>query len=327
MQLTNSSHTITPATTLGEIAGMPGFCQFGKLLFSCRPETWEHFCQLPIGILGSANGERAAKGLRHVQALLEQGFAFEWPLWPQEQIDVHAELADTRLFYFPGRPGAPFMLVIPGGGYQSVCTYMEGFPAASDLSSAGYHVFVLCYRVRQPKLMPKPIEDATQALRLILSRIGEIGADTCYGVMGFSAGGHLAAELCTDNFGVHLSGLPRPHATVLCYAALDLRTMTGNETAEKFRRMVANGDSLEDYCVNLHMDADFPPTILWQCEDDDTVNFQNLCLMDKRLTDLRVEHKAISYVRGGHGLSKDHDPEADNWIGEVLLFLKQYLPL
>lgn len=324
MQNTTSCTAINAATTLGKMAEMPGFCKFGGLLFACRPETWEKFRQLPVGMLG---GDRVLDGLQSAQALLEQGFDFDLPLWPQKQIDAYPELNDTRLFHYPGRQGAPFVLVIPGGGYQSVCTFIEGFPAGAELARAGYHAFVLCYRVRKPALMPKPIEDAIQALRLILANTETLGVGTQYAVMGFSAGGHLAAELCTDNFGAHLAGLPRPRAAALCYAALDLRILGGNDTAEKFRHTVESSGPLEDFCINLHADAAFPSTILWQCEDDDTVSFENLRLMEKRLAELDVTHKAIAYQQGGHGLCKPHGPEADCWIDEVIRFLNQHLPL
>lgn len=268
------------------------------------------------------------RGLQHLLACAETGRKIRWPVWPPEAVAQQPDRAQAQLLHLPGKPGAPFVVVCAGGGYQCIVTYTEGLTAAAELNAAGYHAFVLNYRVRQKQLMPKPIDDLAQAVRLVLNHADELGVDRRYAVMGFSAGGHLAAEWGTVNCGYRHYALPAPEALVLCYPAIDLRTLHGNQTADEFyASMQDQNGSVDDYCVNLHMDASYPPTYVWQCEDDDVVDFANYRILCEALERYGIPHKARSYSRGGHGLSNPHDPEADRWMSDVLAYLDEKLPV
>ena len=79
--------------------------------------------------------------------------------------------------------------------------------------------------------------------------------------MGFSAGGHLAAECATTNFGVVKDGLPAPSAMLLCYPAIDVTLIGGNGLADRMiKSLTIQNDRLEKYCVNLHLHNNYPPS-------------------------------------------------------------------
>lgn len=87
------------------------------------------------------------------------------------------------------------MILCSGGGYNSVCNVMEGFPAAKQFHKLGITAFVLNYRVADKDLFPAPLEDLAQAYRYIEAHAQAFQVDMeDYAVCGFSAGGHLAAE-------------------------------------------------------------------------------------------------------------------------------------
>ena len=119
-----------------------------------------------------------------------------------------------------------------------------------------------------------------------------------------------------------------PSAMVLCYAAIDLRTLGNNETADKFRKTFEGEKNiLSDYCINLHMDSSYPPTILWQCVDDEIISFENYHIMQNRLAELGIPHHAMAYPHGGHGMRLPHDTESEFWMNTVIHFLESYLPI
>lgn len=122
-------------------------------------------------------------------------------------------------------PARPAILVIPGGGYD-YCSDREAEPVALAYLRAGYQAFVLRYSVQQNKIWPTPLNDYDEAMALIRSKAEEwhIIPDKI-AVIGFSAGGHLAASAATMS-------VNRPNAAILVYAVLDeASSKEWNETA------------------------------------------------------------------------------------------------
>lgn len=324
---------ITMDMPVYEIEQLPGFRRFSRFLMECRASTWNKIRQMSIRQMQKmniiSNAESVLDGLRHVQDIIVSGIQVDREIWSLEEKEEQQDRENTRLFYLPSRPGSPFVLICPGGGYQSVCTFFEGFPAAAELNRAGYNVFILSYRVRQENLMPKPIEDVVQALSHIHENADLYQVDKRYVLMGFSAGGHLAAEMITSNFGCLHYKIPMPEALVLCYAAIDLRYMGHHETAEKFIKTITGGvpehtvnTILEEYCINLHISPDCPPVYFWQCEDDDIVPLENYKHLERVLKEMRIPYNSVSYPNGGHGLIKPHDSFVDCWLEDVICFIQ-----
>lgn len=195
--------TITADMTFGEIALLPEFAGFGEHLMLCRPSTWERMWNKPIAAhLNSDTNPyevtRVLRGLNRIVELADDGRQVAYDIWDEADCIRDPTRRNAKLFFFPGRPGAPFVIAISGGGYQSVCHQMEGFPVAPELNDAGYNVFVLSYRVRVEPLMPRPIDDLNRAVRFVLENSTRFNVDKKYAVIGFSAGAHLTAVHLTD---------------------------------------------------------------------------------------------------------------------------------
>ena len=253
-------------------------------------------------------------------------------IWTDEEKAAVAGRDRTKLVFFPGTPGAPFVMIAPGGGYNCVCSYLEGFPAAARLSEAGFNAFVLSYSTREHAAPPEPLEDLAQALRHVHARAQELGILPSYALMGFSAGAHLVGLMACSDVGWRAWGLPQPEAVVLNYPVLDLRTIAkpgGHhfvvEMLDTMFGAQPSQDQLARWSVTDHVEPDYPPTYLWQCEDDDVAPIDNLRLMDARLSDLGVAHEATTYAHGGHGLVKPHGADADRWMDGALRFLGRTL--
>lgn len=327
---------IDKSTTVARMEEILGKETFGGYLMECRPTTRERFASVTIAqleeLFGRIQGDRMLAGARALEQAVAEGRTVAYDVYTPEEVAADPAKAIVRLFFLPGRPGAPFCMICPGGSYQSVCSLQEGFPTAVDVTRAGYNAFVLTYRTRMNGVKPRPLEcafeDLSRAVRLVLQRADEFQVARDYTVWGGSAGGHLTAEWGTDNWGASHWGLPAARGLVLGCPAIDFHTMFSTvEEGEKdpFYQCVlgspARMEAVDEYAVSQHLGKAYPATFIWQCEDDDVVPFTNFTTMVGALREAGVRHEAVAYGRGGHGLSKPHGPEADGWIKTALAFV------
>ena len=206
----------------------------------------------------------------------------------------------------------PAMLVIPGGGY-AMCSDREADPVAMAYLKAGYQAFVLRYTCTPKGKWPLPLEDYEQAMARIEEHAEEWHLDKSrIAVVGFSAGGHLAA--CAATVAEH-----KPAAAVLVYPAI-----------------------LKDICdmcqpgmpyPHEHVTAQTCPCFLVAARDDRTVDISNTLRMELALAEKGVAFESHIYSYGGHGFSTGEDwintnsvcprlprwvPDSIEWLGEVM---------
>lgn len=196
----------------------------------------------------------------------------------------------TGLFFFRGKPGAPFAVIAPGGGFAYVASLHEGFPYAVEISNRGYNAFVLKYRAGQGGRIAT--EDLAAALSYILRNAGSLGvATTDYSLWGSSAGARMAAAIGsrgTAQFGG--SALPKPSALVLLY------TGHSDVASAEPPSFVAVGDA----------DGIAPPSV-----------------MERRVAALRRVGTDVEYheYRGvGHGFGLGVGTSAEGWIADAVRF-------
>lgn len=328
---------ITMTTTLGEIEGILGRDQFGGYLMECRASTQERMQNTCLDDLasfaGPIQGARALRGVQLLERLVGEGREVARPLYSADEVASDPTKAVSRLFFMPGEAGAPFVVVVPGGSYQSVCSYQEGFPTAADLVEAGYNVFLLTYRTRMEEQSAKPIslaiEDLAHAVRHILDNTAAYQVAPRYAVWGWSAGGHLTAEWGTDNWGAANWDLQPADMLMLGYPAIDFHTLIASaEDAEKdkfFASVLGAKEpdmaNVDEFAIERHLGEAYPATFIWQCKDDEVVPYVNFRLMDAALDEAGVRHQSVSYSAGGHGLLHPHGAEADGWTTTAIAFL------
>ena len=204
----------------------------------------------------------------------------------------------------------PAMLVLPGGGYQ-MCSDREADPVAMPYLKAGYQVFILRYSVRADAVWPNPLEDYEQAMELIRSRAEEwnLYADKV-AVIGFSAGGHLAAAAAT-------MAKNRPNAAILCYAVTSEDVKGCNKTAP------------DTIC---EVDFDTCPCFLFATRTDNIVPIANSIRFMEALDQYGIAFESHIYSHGPHGFStcdtsvqhKDTviSSRVPNWVADSISWLK-----
>lgn len=182
----------------------------------------------------------------------------------------------------------PAMLVMPGGGY-AMCSDREADPVAIAYSKAGYQTFILRYTAKSEGGWPLPLEDYEQAMAMILEKSEEWHvAENKIVVVGFSAGGHLAA--CAATVAEH-----KPAAAILVYPAILKDVVDMCQPGMPY--------------PNEHVTAETCPCFLVACRDDRTVDVKNTLMLELALAENGVPFESHIYSFGGHGFST-----AEGWI-------------
>ncbi|MFI0938465.1 alpha/beta hydrolase [Streptomyces sp. NPDC021020] len=221
---------------------------------------------------------------------------------------------DGRLTLHPAPPSAagpaPVVLVLPGGGYTAHGPH-EAEAVAAWLNGLGLHAAVLRYTLR-PQGGTAPLDDARAAVRLLRDGAAGPAADPGrVGVLGFSAGGHLAAWLAG---GPHTGEEERPDLAVLCYPVVSfahlphpgsLDALLGPDPSPAERRAV----SLE-YAVHPRT----PPVFCWHTSDDASVDVEHALRYTAALRRADVPVELHVLPRGAHGLGlAPDDPYVGRW--------------
>lgn len=207
----------------------------------------------------------------------------------------------------------PAIVVFPGGGYTHRA-FHEGEPVCKWLNSIGISAFLLNYRV-SPYKHPAPLLDAKRAIRLVRYNSKKWNIDpNRIGVLGFSAGGHLASLVGTHfDSGDKKNSDPiervscRPDCMVLCYPVISL-----NEFAHEGSKKALLGDNPDPILVwalsSHNMVCNLtPPTFLWHTSDDTSVPVENSLLFAMALKKHKVPFELHIFPHGKHGLGLAQD--------------------
>lgn len=217
------------------------------------------------------------------------------------------------------------VVIIPGGGYELVAMYHEGYDVAEKLSAQGITAAVLKYRIpnpessNQPNLVP--LADTRRALQLLRNMSGAYGIDEeKVGVMGFSAGSHLATVASlwkTDN------KEEKPNYSAQIYGVTNL-TEANMKWLEKslYFRKLTNEEVNQNKLLDL-VTANTPPTFLVHAYDDAVCNVEETTLYAKKLFEHNVLVETHLFPKGGHGFGLGRSEDGtDQWIDLFVRWLK-----
>jgi len=233
------------------------------------------------------------------------------------------------------------VVICPGGGYGVLAYDWEGTDIAKLLNSHGIAGIVLKYRLpasgSQVNPHEAPLMDAQRAMRLVRQHAEEWNIDPGQvGVMGFSAGGHLASTLAT-----HLDkGTPdadrevetfsaRPDFAILGYPVISLKEHISHIGSRNNLLGKSPSEELVDYYSNdLQVGDDAPPTFIFHSQDDKTVPVQHSLLFYEALVDHQVPVEMHLYPIGGHGYSLGINAEGTHtdWTDACIRWLARFRP-
>lgn len=286
---------LTASSTVGDMLRHPCLAGFAPLLLPWdgrRPDP-----ALPLARIASllpyhehVNPQAVIRALNRLLEEAGSGAEAVFRFYTEEQVRQDPSKADTGLILFRGRPGSPFALICPGGGFQYVATLHEGLPVAAAVAAGGCNAFVLKYRAGRGSAAA--VEDLATALGWIFREAARlrIGAGG-YSLWGFSAGARMAAAIGTHGTARYgAPPLPKPAAVVLAYTGLQ---ETGADEPPAF--VIAGG-----------RDRIAPPEV-----------------MRRRVEALRrlgvpVEFRV--YPGAGHGFGAGEGTCAEGWIDDAIRF-------
>lgn len=215
-----------------------------------------------------------------------------------------------------GSDDAPAFLVLPGGGYQRHADH-EGEPVADWLNSLGIHAVVLRYRVASTR-HPEPLLDARSALAWIRSGGTGLSVDPHrVGVLGFSAGGHLAATLSTGASAQDIDADQpdsRPDLAVLCYPVVSFVREPHPGSVQQLLGASPDEAELEELSADLRVDDLTPPTFLWHTADDTAVPVSHSLGYAGALAARSIPVELHVFPHGRHGLGlAAEEPAVGQW--------------
>lgn len=229
------------------------------------------------------------------------------------------------------------VIICPGGSYFWLDKQNEGFKVAQWLCENGITAFVLEYSHggwasfafhfrTQGRSFPAGFRDLHRALSYVRSHADSYGVDANkIGVMGFSAGGHLAMHATEQMAGVNDSQYPAPFFAALLYPVV---SMTHSCTHKRSRRGLLgerpSKEMMDSLSLEKHVPRNCPPVFLMNCDDDPIVHYHNAELLDSALTIMNIPHQYEHYHTGGHGFGVSAvktSPEAIHWKERFLNWL------
>jgi acetyl esterase/lipase len=286
--------------TVGAMLAHPAFAGFGRLLLPWDDHRVDRTTRLSeIGSLlpyhTHVDPAVVVSSLNRMIDDAAAGRTVFHDFYTAAEREAEPSRRNTGLFFFRGKPGAPFAVIAPGGGFAYVASVHEGFPYAAEISKAGFNAVVLKYRAGQGGLIAT--EDLAAALTYVFRNAGALGVTTAdYSLWGSSAGARMAAAIGSHG-AARFGGatLPPPSAVILLYTGHS--DLASSEPAT----FVAVGDA----------DGIAPPA-----------------MMGRRVAALRKAGTDVEYHRYpgvGHGFGLGIGTSAEGWIADAVQFWARHM--
>ena len=252
----------------------------------------------------------------------------ETSLTPEKGMALIANVVQPSLTVFlpaAGTVNGTAVIICPGGGYARLAIDSEGYDVARRLNEMGVTAFVLKYRLpndeSQPDKTTAPLLDAQQALRLVRQQATKYNLNPeRIGIMGFSAGGHLAATAGT-HFARPLGGgaeSVRPAFLVLVYPVISFNdSLRHAGSRNNLLGPSPSAEEVRQYSNELQVSAQTPPTFLVHAQDDKTVPVNNSIVFYQACLRHGVPAELHLYPKGGHGFGLNNNTTKDLWTDRL----------
>jgi acetyl esterase/lipase len=300
MESQTKSNHLTTNHFVRDVLNHPAFKGFGELMLPWEDNTRYFDAQLnQVGSLmpyhSHVNADVVVGALNHLIDDAGAGRTIFYDFYTERQKQADPTKKYTGLFFYRGKPGAPFAVVCPGGGFSYVGSLHEGFPLAREISKKGLNAFVIRYRVDEQRAT----QDLAEAIAYVFRNAVTLGVGTQgYSLWGGSAGARMVGNIALRGVSDYSGGsdLPKPATVVIAY--------TGQS----------------GYSSN------FPPTFITVSADDGIANVATVERRVQNLRDAGVEVEYRRYRNAGHGFGLGVGTDAEGWIGYAVEFWRNHYP-
>ena len=231
------------------------------------------------------------------------------------------EYTEATLTIYPAKkPNGQAIVACPGGGYAGIATTHEGHDMAAWFNTQGITYAVLHYRMPYGK-HEVPLSDAHQAIRYLRKNADKWGIQTV-GIMGSSAGGHLASTAAT-----HFTTETRPDFQILFYPVVTMGEFTHQGSKNLLLGKNPNEELVKLYSNELQVNEQTPPAFIMHSSDDTVVPVQNTINYYLAMCKHGVPASVHFYPIGGHGWGYNETfPYKTQWKNELEKWLKEIQP-
>lgn len=275
------------------------------------------------------------------------------PLWPAGKkpnsngVKIADSIANERIWKVatPGMYAFPVpqsdnngstVLICPGGGYQRLSHIYNGFQLAKWFNTKGINAYVLIYRLpHQTDLKERSLaslQDAQRAMKILNANASKWKLQTGkIGVMGTSAGGHLASSLGTNKEDFSLvkdsldTALYRPDFMLLLSPVISMGTFAHKGSRNNLLGSdTSNAEMIKKFSNEFNVSAFTPPTFMVHAVNDKTVNVRNSLLFYNALIENNINASLHIFPQGGHGIRLTDNPGSTNyWLDLMDAWLKE----
>jgi acetyl esterase/lipase len=224
------------------------------------------------------------------------------------------------------------VVICPGGGYRILASSHEGYDIAAKFNEIGVSALVLYYRLpadsAQVEKKYAPLQDAQAAIALVRANAAKWNVDPAkVGIMGFSAGGHLAATASTHfnkDYTGSLSGANlRPDFSILLYPVISMRSFGHGGSKQSLLGKNPTEEELALFSNEEQVTAQTPKAFIVHASDDNAVPLKNSLLYAERLTANKVPVDLHVYAKGGHGFGLNNKTTSgDLWFDRLIAWMK-----
>ena len=249
-------------------------------------------------------------------------------------IDQHGDFEDSDAWitvHRPAKPNGMAAVICPGGGYGNLVKGPEGHGIAKWLNRQGITGIVLEYRLPKGRSFV-PLLDAQRAIRIARTNSNEWNLKTWQiGIIGFSAGGHLASTAAThfdagdkkSNDSIARTSC-RPDFAILVYPVITMGDATHSGSRKNLLGDAPDDELVAQFSNERHVSADTPPVFMTHAVDDGAVPVQNSRLFHEACKKRNVPSKLLELPSGGHGLNGYKGPMWDKWQQQAIAWLKEF---
>ncbi|MGC4039196.1 MAG: alpha/beta hydrolase [Chitinophagaceae bacterium] len=224
------------------------------------------------------------------------------------------------------------VIIYPGGGYWIVAAGHEGADVAKEFNKIGVTAFVVKYRIPDDTTMINkeigPLQDAQRAIQYVRENADQWNiSKTKIGILGFSAGGHLASTAGTHFNKAYIDNPKntslRPDFMILCYPVISFTDSIGHiGSRDQLLGKNPSQEKIREYSNELQVTKETPPTFLMHAKNDDGVNVKNTLLFAKALSANRINNSRYIYEKGGHGFGLINPTSKIRWMNKVKVWMK-----
>jgi acetyl esterase/lipase len=284
---------LSPADRIGDLVRHPLLAAFADCLLP-RDDNQRYY-ETRFTSVGSlmpyhshVNPATVVDALNHLIDLAGAGNAVFHQFYTSAQETEDRSKRNTGLIFYKGKPGAPFAIICPGGGFAYVGSLHEGLPLASKISKQGLNAFVIRYRIDETMAT----EDLAAATAYVLDNAEKLGVEPAgYSLWGASAGARMVGNVVSGNTPIGAAeNSRRPAAAVIAY--------TGQSTWSK----------------------QFPPTFIIVSADDPIASVDTVERRVERLRHAGVEVEYHRYRHAGHGFGIGVGTDAEGWVDDAIRF-------